>query len=124
MLAAGLILGLITNLSWAGGLYVLRGTVYNRVDPVPGCTVYFVSGGFASDPAITDSTGYFELGIPLIPHYRDAFLEVQFGKRSVFRQPIPADILNQLQSGLREVELPRIYLSDADRSAPWHVAPQ
>lgn len=121
MLAAGLLLGMITNLGWAGEINDLRGRVYNRGnDPVPGCIIYLTFQSAKLGPAITNSDGAFELDIPTLPPNIDAFLEVVFGHNTVFRKPIPAEIVAKLQAGSQQVDLPSIFLSDANKNSPWH----
>jgi hypothetical protein len=86
----------------------IQGQISNRAgQPLPGCIVFIASAEYRTPPAITDSSGDFQIIAPLAGT-EEYFVEVYWGRRLMYRKPLRISELGQDQSPVHK--LPAIVL--------------
>jgi hypothetical protein len=85
-----------------------QGQIVNHAgQPLPGCIVFIASPEYRTPPAITDSSGDFQITMPLVGT-EEYFVEVYWGRRLMYRKPLPVPNLGTDQSPVHK--LPAIML--------------
>jgi hypothetical protein len=66
----------------------IQGQIVNHAgQPLPGCIVFVASPEYRTPPAITDSSGNFQIIMPLIGT-EEYFVEIYWGRRLMYRKPL------------------------------------
>lgn len=105
--------GIFLHSAWADSV-VIKGSIFNRAGtPLPGCTVFIISGSYKTPPVISETSGTFEIELSLQTGSPSSyFLEIYWGQELMYRKPLFRQPFNdplwQTQNGV--LEIPRITL--------------
>ncbi len=88
---------------------LIKGAIFNRAGtPLPGCTVFAISGSYKTPPVISETSGTFEIELSLQTGSPSSyFLEIYWGQELMYRKPLfrqpTNDPLWQTQNGVLEI---------------------
>ena len=82
---------------------LITGAIFNRAGtPLPGCTVFVVSGNYRTLPSITKTSGTFEIELSVEGNSPSYFLEIYWGKVLMYRKPFNGP-LSGAQNGVFQI---------------------